>query len=95
RPAYVARANLSLLAPLIADSLTKPNGARVTMISGHDTNVAAMGGLLDLHWQVPGLSRDDPSPGGAIVFERLRDAAGKGYVRALFRSQSIAQIRNL
>jgi 4-phytase/acid phosphatase len=94
RPRYVAKANLALLAPLIAESLGDDGAAAVTMISGHDTNIASLGGLLDLHWRVPGLAADDPSPGGAIIFERLRDAAGDRYVRALFRSQTLDQIRS-
>lgn len=95
RPSYVARANLSLLAPLIADAVTAATGPGVTMISGHDTNVASLAGLLDLHWHVPGLAADDPSPGGAVIFEQLRDRAGNAYVRALYRSQTVAQIRAL
>ncbi len=95
RPSYVARANLALIAPLIADAVAKPDGAVITMLSGHDTNIASLGGLLDLHWQVPGLAADDPSPGGAIVFERLIDRLGKRYVRALYRSQTVDQIRSL
>ena len=91
RPLYVASANLAAIAPLIRDGLTGP--ARIMMISGHDTNVASLGGLLDLHWQVPGLAADDPSPGGAILLERLRDRNGALYVRALFRSQTLEQIR--
>jgi 4-phytase/acid phosphatase len=94
RPRYVAKANLTLLAPVIADALDAADAASVTMISGHDTNIASLGGLLDLHWRVPGLAADDPSPGGAIVFERLRDAADRHYVRALYRSQSLDQIRS-
>lgn len=95
RPRYIAKANLALLAPLITAALENSDDTAVTMISGHDTNVASLGGLLDLHWQVPGLASDDPSPGGALVFERLSDAAGRRYVRALYRSQTIAQIRAL
>jgi 4-phytase / acid phosphatase len=95
RPLYVARANLARLTPLMAGALTDPGGPAVTMISGHDTNVASLGGLLDLHWRVPGLAADDPSPGGAIVLERLVDRAGQHYVRALYRSQTLADIRGL
>jgi 4-phytase/acid phosphatase len=91
RPAYVARANLAGLLSIIKSGLEGP--ARVTMIAGHDTNVANLGGLLGIHWQVPGLAADDPSPGGAIVIERLSDKAGKHYVRALYRSQTLEQIR--
>ncbi len=95
RPRYVARANMAGIAPLIVQGLTADKGPVVTMISGHDTNIASLGGLLDLHWKVPGLATDDPAPGGAIVLERLVDARGQAYVRALYRSQTVEQIRNL
>jgi 4-phytase/acid phosphatase len=50
--------------------------AKVTMISGHDTNIANLAGLIDAHWQVPGFAADDPAPGGAFVIERLRGPGG-------------------
>ncbi|MCI4588926.1 histidine-type phosphatase [Sphingobium sp. BYY-5] len=92
RPVPVASASLAGLAPLIRQGLTGP--VRVTLISGHDTNVANLGGLLDIHWRVPGLAADDPAPGGAIVIERLRDTRGALYVRALYRSQTLEQMRS-
>ncbi|WP_343527724.1 histidine-type phosphatase [Sphingomonas sp.] len=95
RPRYVARANMAGITPLIVQGLTEAKGPVVTMISGHDTNIASLGGLLDLHWKVPGLAADDPAPGGAIVLERLVDAQGHAYVRALYRSQTPDQIRTL
>lgn len=91
RPYPVASANLSGLLPIMREGLT--GNTPVTMISGHDTNVANLGGLLDLHWQVPGLAQDDPAPGGAIVLERLKAKDGKLYVRASYRAQSLEQIR--
>ena len=57
--------------------------------------MASLGGLLGLHWRVPGLAANDPSPGGAIVLERLTDDRGGAYVRALYRSQTVEQIRGL
>lgn len=95
RPRYVAKANLSGLTPLIVQGLAAAKGPVVTMLSGHDTNIASLGGLLDLHWKVPGLAADDPAPGGAIVFERLVDLKGQAYVRALYRAQTLEQIRDL
>ena len=92
RPRYVASANFAGLAPIVRQGLT--GEARVTTISGHDTNVANLGGLLDVHWQVPGLAADDPSPGGALVLERLRAADGALFVRVRYRSQSLSQIRS-
>lgn len=93
RPYCIAARNLTGLLPLMLAALTDAHAPAVTMISGHDTNVANLGGLLDLHWHVPGFAADDPSPGGAIVLERLRDAGGKRYVRAYYRSQTLAGLR--
>ena len=97
RPRYVAARGLAGIGPLIRSAIGDPRGdaPAITMLSGHDTNIANMGGLLDLHWHVPGLATDDPSPGGAIVFERLVDRQGKRYVRAVYRSQTLEQIRAL
>lgn len=92
RPRAVAAANLSGIAPILREGLN--GSATVTLVSGHDTNVANLGGLLDVHWEVPGIAADDPAPGGAIVLERLRDAKGALYVRALYRSQTLDQIRS-
>ncbi len=91
RPPALAAANLAGIVPLIRSGLTGP--ARVTMISGHDTNIANLGGLLGLHWHVPGLAEDDPAPGGAILIEQLTDTRGAHYVRALYRAQTVEQIR--
>ena len=95
RPPYLARANLAGLAPVIAAALSDRTATApaITMISGHDTNVASLGGLLDGHWQVPGFAADDPTPGGAIVLERLTDGRGQTYVRAVYRSLTIEQTR--
>ncbi|SFO48990.1 histidine-type phosphatase [Sphingomonas sp. OK281] len=97
RPRYVAAANMAGIAPLVHNALSdgRADAPVITMISGHDTNIASLAGLLDLHWQVPGLAADDPSPGGAIVFERLVDGSGHRYVRAVYRSQTLDQIRTL
>lgn len=91
RPPYIASVKLAGLLPVIRRGL---DGAEaITLILGHDTNVAALGGLLGVHWQVPGLAEDDPAPGGAIMLQRLHDSAGNHYVRALYRSQTLDQMR--
>jgi len=71
------------------------HGPKLTVLVGHDTNIADLGGMLDLHWQVPGYPRDDPPPGGAIGFEVLADASGAEFVRAFYRSQTMDQVREL
>ncbi|TCM19386.1 4-phytase/acid phosphatase [Novosphingobium sp. PhB165] len=92
RPKPIAAANFAPLAAIVKQGLEGP--ARITVISGHDTNVANLGGLLDVHWQIPGFAQDDPAPGGAIVIERLHDRAGQTFVRVSYRAQALDSIRN-
>ena len=92
RPKPIAKANLAgLSGPILA--AMAGSGPHLLMLSGHDTNVANLGGLLGVHWSVPGFATDDPAPGGAIILERLTDGAGKAYVRAWYRAQTLDQIR--
>ncbi|EGD58725.1 phosphoanhydride phosphohydrolase / 4-phytase multifunctional enzyme [Novosphingobium nitrogenifigens DSM 19370] len=91
RPPVIAAASLAGLTPVIREGLS--GSAKVTLIAGHDTNVANLAGLLDAHWHVPGFAADDPAPGGAIVLELLRDADGTRFVRAAYRAQTLDQIR--
>ncbi|WP_454886471.1 histidine-type phosphatase [Sphingomonas oryzagri] len=94
RPRYMAERNVGGLAKLMADALG--DGApKVTMFVGHDTTVASLAGLLGLHWTVPGFATDDPAPGGALILEAVRDSAGRHFVRAVYRSQTLDQIRSL
>lgn len=93
RPRAVAAANFAGLAEIVREGLAD-NGAHVTMIAGHDTNIANLAGLFDVHWQAPGFAADDPVPGGALILERLHDKAGKRYVRLRYRAQSLLQLRS-
>ena len=97
RARYVAASTIAPLMQRLLDALTDTaaDAPKLTLFVGHDTQVAALGGLLDLHWQAPGLARDDPPPGGALGFELVRDGTGKRYVRGLFRAQSLDQMRDL
>ena len=94
RPLHLAARNVEPIARAMLAGLA-PGAPRVTAIVGHDTNVAAMGGLLDLHWQVPGYAADDPAPGGALLFDQLRDHAGGRFIRIRYRAQTLGQLRAL
>lgn len=93
RAPYVAARAASPLASRMLKAMQQ--GPKLTVLVGHDTNIADLGGFLDLHWQVPSYPRDDPPPGGALGFEVLADAAGKQFVRAFYRSQTMDQVRGL
>lgn len=93
RPSYVAARNVSGVAPWMLRVLEAPGGPRLGVLVGHDTNIASLGGLLDLHWRVDGFPADDPPPGGGLRFELWRDGQGGRFVRAVYESASLEQIR--
>jgi len=93
RAPYVAAYAASPLARRMLDALE--TGPRLTVLAGHDTNIADLGGLLELHWQVPGYPRDDPPPGGALGLALYEMPDGQRHVRAFYRSQTMDQVRGL
>jgi 4-phytase/acid phosphatase len=93
RPPAIARATASPLLQKILGDLTA--GPATSILIGHDTNQAELGGLLNLHWQLGGYPADDPPPGGGIIFSLLAAPNGTQYVTATYQTQTMAQIRNL
>lgn len=93
RPRPLALANAGKIAEAIRDGLS--NGPPLTVLVGHDTEIANLAGLLDVHWSVPGFADDEPAPGGALVFELVEDADGNRVVRSSYRAQTLDQIRDL
>lgn len=68
-------------------------GAKLTIFSGHDTNIANVAGLLGLKWKLRGFPDNDTPPAGALVFELSSDASGNDYVRIRYVHQTLAQLR--
>jgi 4-phytase/acid phosphatase len=95
RTPFIAKAAAAPLLKAMVTSLTAPSGPRVALFAGHDTNLADVGGLLDLHWHAASYPADDVPPGGALCFELQSVDDGDRYVRAFFRSQTMDQLRNL
>ena len=93
RTPYTAERAASPLAARMLEAMEQ--GPKLTVLVGHDTNIANLGGFLDLHWTLPDYPQDDPPPGGALGFEVLADPAGKEYVRAFYRAQTMDQVREL
>lgn len=94
RPDYVARGAATPIALEIVKALTAPDGAKLTLLAGHDTNIADLGGFMRAHWAVPSYPADDVPPGSAFGFELIRDTKGVQYVRAFYRAQTMDQLRN-
>jgi 4-phytase/acid phosphatase len=69
-------------------------GTRLVYLSGHDSNLNYIGGLLDVHWTADGRTDDTP-PDSQIVFELWQSSQTKQYsVRLQFRAQTIDQLRS-
>ncbi len=85
-------------APLLAEvkrGLFATDTARLTVLVGHDSNLAYIGGALGLHWVGGDFPADDPPPGGAIIFERWQNAQGQQKIVVRFRAQTLDEMRNL
>ena len=70
------------------------SNAKLTLLAGHDTNIADVAGFFRLHWKVMSYPADDVPPGGALGFEVIRDFRGARFVRVFFRAQTMDQLRN-
>jgi 4-phytase / acid phosphatase len=69
-------------------------GKTLFIFSGHDTQLGALGGILNAHWNPGGgIVRDDMPPGSALVFDLMRDADGHYGVRLGFASMTMDQYR--
>jgi 4-phytase/acid phosphatase len=96
RPRPIARFAAAPLARRIAAALTDAESPPVTIIVGHDTNIATLGGLWDLHWQLADYPPDEPAPGGGLIFTLLRDhVSGARYVTVRYLAQTLDQMRGL
>lgn len=86
-------------APVVAEILKALGGeagtGKLTLLVGHDTNIAALRGFLDAHFTAADYPQDDPPPGGAMGFELLRNAKGEAFVRAFYTAQAMDQLREL
>ncbi len=95
-PPYVAQRYAAPVAKEILAALGGEAGTgKLTLLVGHDTNIAALRGFLDAHFQPADYPQDDPPPGGAMGFELLTNAQGKSFVRAFYTAQSMDQLREL
>jgi len=94
---YIAERYAAPVAKEVLNALAgaEGTGSKLTMLVGHDTNIAALRGFLGAHFTAADYPQDDPPPGGAMGFELLKDGAGKAYVRAFYTAQSMDQLREL
>jgi 4-phytase/acid phosphatase len=108
RTFYPAQVGGSNLASHIVDSLEQgalaqpvpgafgPANERIVVVAGHDSNIAAIGGLFGMNWWLPGTQANPMLPGGALVFELWRRGGPQDdfYVRTSYVAQSLDQQRD-
>jgi 4-phytase/acid phosphatase len=68
---------------------------RAVILTGHDTNLSNIAGMLNLNWVIDG-RRDDTPPGGALIFELRRRPESSSYeVITYYTAQTLEQMRNV
>ena len=107
RTPYVAKREGSELLNQVARTLLERPGFRLPRMStntkalflvGHDTNIANLGGMLNVSWQQPDYQANDTPPAGALVFELRRGSDRRLRVFTSYLAQSppqMAQMRPL
>ncbi len=91
RDMEVARYKGSELAKRIIDTLSSDSSPRFTYIVGHDTNLANMGAMFDLDWQLPDRQPNENVPGGYLKFEKWL-AGDKSIIRISYSALSPEQM---
>lgn len=96
RSSVMARRTAAAMAPHVSELLADGGGPRVSILVGHDNNIAALASLIGAHFQIPGYDLDDPPLGGAIGFMVLRDPQTHvRFVQVFYQAQSLDQLRAL
>lgn len=68
------------------------NQANAVFFVGHDTNIAAVGGILDIDWQLEGYARQQIPPGSALVLS-VWERNGNRKVTAEVIAESVDALR--
>jgi len=95
RPPYIAGASAGPLARIVLDTFNAHSAPKLTILGGHDTNIAPMAGVLGVHWDIPSYLTDDIPPGSALGFELVSDSFKNKFVRIFFRAQTMDELRSL
>lgn len=97
RTPYLARTRGSNLLSYVVKALEQAASGKaeapLLVISGHDTNLSNLSGMLGLSWLLPGYQADDAPPGGALVFS-LWKSGGRYSVRLQFIAQTPDQMHD-
>src|SRR5262249_38731868 len=107
RTPYLARARGSNLLNYVLRSLEQAVSGKIVkgaaaapdtqlaVISGHDTNLSNLSGMLGMSWLLPSYQPDDVPPGSALIFSlwQLPDSGGHS-IRVQFIAQTLDQMHD-
>jgi 4-phytase/acid phosphatase len=77
----------------VPDAFGPPN-TKLILIAGHDSNIAEVAALLEIHWSLDGRTDDTP-PGTELAFELWQDEHGTYSVRVTVAMQTLRQLREM
>ncbi len=92
RTPYIASHNGAVLAKTVLAALQGEGGETLKVITGHDTNLSNLAGILGVSWSLPG-QPDATPPGGVLAFELWRDEQGLRTVKLAFFYQPLDDMR--
>lgn len=110
RPSYLAQTqasdllwHISLTLAQFADGQQRltaayapPASSKFVLIVAHDTNLSALAGILNLHWNFGNdYQPDDTPPGGSLAFEIYQAASAPPTISLYYQAQTLDQMRNL
>lgn len=84
RASSLARAGGTHMLKYIHDTLVSEKSPRLTILVGHDTNIAYVSSLLGLHWNLPESGIDPVIPGSFLSFELWRKTGNESEIRICF-----------
>lgn len=92
RALSLAKAGGIHMLDFIRNTLLFGSAPKMTVLIGHDTNIAYVSGLLGINWHIPELGTDPIIPGSFLGFELWQNGSGGHEVRIFFNSPSLGSL---
>ena len=92
REPSLAKAGGKKLLKAIENALLSETSPKLNILVGHDTNIANIGGLLNVSWNVPGQGSNPTPPGGFLTFELWQKTGGTHEVRINYHAPTFASL---
>lgn len=92
RTPALAKAGGRELLKEIENALLSDTSPKLNFLVGHDTNIANIGGLLNMDWNVFEQGNNPTPPGGFLSFELWQKADGTREVRVNYNAPTFASL---